>query len=63
MKISFYMEDGLEQIVLTPINESEQKLLDRLHSEDRDLSVYRGSFFERHIVLRVPNGVCSGRGR
>jgi len=46
VKISFYMEDGLEQIVLTPVNEPEQKLLDRIHAEDRELEIKRGSFFD-----------------
>lgn len=46
MKISFYMEDGLEQIVLTPQNESEQKMLDRMHDTSRTVEIKRGSFFE-----------------
>lgn len=48
MKISFYMEDGLEQIVFTPQNESEQKLMDRLHDETRTVEIKRGSFFDCH---------------
>lgn len=46
MKISFYMEDGLEQIVFTPENESEQKMLDRMHDKDRELEIKRGAFFD-----------------
>jgi len=48
MKVSFYMEDGLEQIVLTPQNESEKKLLDRMHDDTRTVEIKRGSFFDCH---------------
>lgn len=46
MKIALYIEDGLEQIVLTPDSPSETALLGKLHDGTRELSVYRGSFYE-----------------
>ena len=46
MKVSFYMEDGLEQLVLTPQTEAEQKMLDRIHDGGRTLEIKRGSFFQ-----------------
>lgn len=45
MKIAFYMEDGIEQIVLTPQTDFEKKMLGKLHDGDRELSVKRGSFY------------------
>lgn len=45
MKIAFYMEDGLEQIVLTPESDFEKSMLGKLH-DGRDLSIKRGSFYE-----------------
>lgn len=45
MKIALYIEDGLEQIVLTPQSESETAILEKLHDGTRNLSVHRGSFY------------------
>lgn len=45
MKIAFYIEDGLEQIVLTPKAETEIALLARLHDESRDFTLYQGEFY------------------
>lgn len=44
MKIAFYMEDGLEQIVLTPADEYEKKMLDRVHDDSLTVEIKRGSF-------------------
>ena len=46
MKVAFYMEDGLEQIVFTPVNESEQNMLNRMHDENRTVEIKRGSFYD-----------------
>jgi len=46
VKIAFYMEDGLEQIVLTPESDVEKSMLGKLHDGSRSLSVKQGSFFQ-----------------
>src|SRR5262245_63024188 len=45
MKIALYVEDGLEQIVLTPENETENGIIGKMHDDSRELSVYRGEFY------------------
>jgi len=45
MKIALYIEDGLEQIVLTPETETEKGIVAKLHDDDRQLSVCRGTFY------------------
>lgn len=45
MKIALYIEDGLEQIVLTPITPAERSILQRLHEGKRQLTISRGSFY------------------
>lgn len=45
MKIALYIEDGLEQIVLTPETENEKNLLDNFHS-GRTMEIKKGSFYE-----------------
>lgn len=45
MKIALYIEDGLEQIVLTPESETEKGILGKLSDGSRDLSILRGSFY------------------
>lgn len=47
MKIALYIEDGLEQIVLTPASEAEKDILDRLHQHGRALEIYRGELYPR----------------
>lgn len=46
MKIAFYVEDGLEQLVFTPETEHEKRLLGLLHDGSRELTVARGEFYE-----------------
>lgn len=46
MKIAFYAEDGLEQLVLTPETQSERALLALLRDETRTIEIKQGSFFE-----------------
>lgn len=45
MKIAFYIEDGLEQIVLTPESKNELSMLAKLHDGTRELSIKRGNFY------------------
>lgn len=45
MKIALYIEDGLEQIVLTPESDTEKGILGKMHDGSRDLDIKKGSFF------------------
>ncbi len=66
MKIALYIEDGLEQIVLTPETETEQKILNKFHDGERELSIKRGGFYEcqggwiRHSRLNTSSMYDSG---
>jgi hypothetical protein len=44
MKIALYIEDGLEQVVLTPESETERLLLSKLTEEHRYLAIKRAEF-------------------
>lgn len=46
MKIALYIEDGLEQIVLTPEGDTERGILGKLTDGSRILSIKQGSFYE-----------------
>lgn len=46
MKIALYIEDGLEQIVLTPETATEKAILGKLHDGSRQFELKRGSFFK-----------------
>lgn len=46
MKIALYIEDGLEQIVLTPESDTEKSILGKLHDGSRSLDIRRGKFYE-----------------
>lgn len=46
MKIALYIEDGLEQLVLTPEGEHEKALLGKLGDPSRVMEIKRGSFFQ-----------------
>lgn len=46
MKIALYIEDGREQIVLTPDSETEKSILNKMHDTERILTIKRGSFYE-----------------
>ena len=47
MKIAFYIEDGLEQVVLTPESDIEKAILGKLREgEGREMTICRGSFYE-----------------
>ena len=45
MKIALYIEDGLEQIVLTPESKVEKDILAKLHDGTRNLHIARNSFY------------------
>lgn len=45
MKIALYIEDGVEQIVLTPQNDLEKALLGRINHADRITEILRGEFY------------------
>lgn len=45
MKIALYIEDGLEQIVLTPESETEKGIIGKLSDGSRMLEIRRGSFY------------------
>lgn len=63
MKIAFYVEDGLEQIVLTPESKTEENILGKLHDASREISIKRGSFYAcrggwmRHAAQSFTSGV------
>lgn len=44
MKIALYIENGAQQIVLTPENDTEKQLLAKMHGKT-NFSVYKGSFY------------------
>lgn len=46
MKIALYVDDGEQQIVLTPQNEVEATILNSLHDGKRVFSIHRGSFYK-----------------
>lgn len=46
MKIAFYVEDGLEQIVLTPESDTEKGIVGKMHDGTRRLSIYSGEFYD-----------------
>lgn len=45
MKLAFYVENGREQIVLTPTDEFEASMLDKLHDGTREFELKRGAFY------------------
>jgi hypothetical protein len=45
MKIALYIEDGIEQIVLTPQSDTEKSLLGKLHDGSRRMEIHRGEFY------------------
>lgn len=45
MKIALYIEDGLEQVVLTPDSATEKAILDKVHDGTRALTIQRGGFY------------------
>ena len=45
MKIALYIEDGLEQVVLTPETDTERLITKKLSESKKTLSIYQGSFY------------------
>jgi hypothetical protein len=45
MKIALYIEEGVEQIVLTPDTEYEKKMLALLTDAERVVSIRQGTFY------------------
>lgn len=45
MKIALYIEEGLEQIVLTPQSPTEKDILRKMHDGTRSFELKRGSFY------------------
>lgn len=45
MKIALYIEDGLEQIVLTPQSATEKAVLGKLHEGSRNFEIHHGRFY------------------
>ena len=45
MKVALYIEEGREQIVLTPENDTEKMVLAKLEDSSRSVEILHGSFF------------------
>jgi hypothetical protein len=45
VKIALYIEDGLEQIVLTPESDTEKGILGKLHDGTREMTIKQGGFY------------------
>lgn len=45
MKIALYIEDGLEQIVLTPETVTEKGIVGKLHDARTQAAIHRGQFY------------------
>lgn len=45
MKIALYIDDAVEQIILTPESETERGILGKLHDDSRDFAIHRGGFY------------------
>lgn len=69
MKIALYIEDGLEQIVLTPESDTEKSILGKMHDGSRQFDLKRGSFYEckggwtRHEPQWWTSGIYDGGER
>lgn len=65
MKIALYIEDGLEQIVLTPETKVEANILAKLDDGSRELTIKHGSFYAcqggwvRHAAASWTSGMYS----
>lgn len=62
MRIALYIEDGLEQVVLTPESDSETAILARIHDGSRQIELKHGSFYECRggYVRYEPSYMSSG---
>jgi hypothetical protein len=46
MKTAIYIEDGITQLVLTPENEWETRIIDSIDTSNPETSLLRGGFYE-----------------
>lgn len=46
MKTAFYIAEGRTQVVLTPENDWEKRVVDAIAKRPADLTILRGSFYE-----------------
>lgn len=46
MKIALYIQEGLEQIVLTPETPTEKGIVEKLTDVSRELGIKKGEFYE-----------------
>jgi hypothetical protein len=60
MNIALYIENGMEQIVLTPQSDTEKAILGKLHDGSRSLEILKGSFYQcRGGWVRQGSDDCS----
>jgi hypothetical protein len=45
MRIALYIENGYEQIVLTPEGDTEKRILEQFHTKGRVMSIKKGGFY------------------
>jgi hypothetical protein len=45
VRIAFYVENGVEQIIFTPEDNHERSMLGKLHDGTREMQVFRGGFY------------------
>ena len=48
MKIALYIDEGVEQIVLTPETDTEKGIIGKLHDGTRDMAILKGEFYQCH---------------
>jgi len=45
MKVAFFVEEGREQVILTPETASEKSIISRMHDGTRVISILKGEFY------------------
>lgn len=66
MKVAFYVEDGREQIVLTPETETERGIIGKMRDDTRVTKIYQGSFYACQggwTRMRDDHGILYGCGQ
>lgn len=46
MKVAIYIDDGIQQVVLTPENEWEKTLVKSIHQKPQEVRFHEGGFYE-----------------
>ena len=46
MKTAIYIEDGVQQVVLTPETDNEKNILKSIQEHKKELNLYWGSFYK-----------------